>query len=153
MFPVVLFINFLISMLSEMNQNKVEGQSGAVESDQEESCSESTESNSMDTNMLRSKFASLAATLQQTNQNLITFEYLLENNRKAKQSNESPKVEGKAENEEDIVNLLKDICGSVNDLRSEITTADNFKNVEAKQIDHDHYKGKTNLFLINISNL
>ena len=71
MFPVVLFINFLISMLSEMNQNKVEGQSGAVESDQDESCSESTESNSMDTNMLRSKFASLAATLQQTNQNLV----------------------------------------------------------------------------------
>ena len=70
------------------------------ESEEEESCSESTESNSLDAKLLRSKFASLAATLQETNQNLVTFEYLLENN-KTKKPTESPKVEAKTENDED----------------------------------------------------
>ena len=126
-----------------MNQNRAE----AGVSEEEESCSESTES-SVEANMLKSRFASLAATLQQTNQNLVTFEYLLENNRKIRQSSQSPKGEGKAETEEDIVNLLKDICGSVNDLRSEIgqtTSMENVKNLDTKQLDQDHhYRGKAN---------
>ena len=117
-----------------MNHNRAE----VGDSEEEESCSESTES-SVEANMLKSKFASLAATLQETNQNLVTFEHILENNRKARQNSQSPKVEGKAETEEDIVNLLKDICGSVNDLRSEIgQTASH----DTRQLEKEHYKGK-----------
>ena len=120
-----------------MNPNTAEaGGCEETEEDEEETSEDSSE---LDANMLRSKFASLASTLQQTNQNLVTFEYLLENNKKLRKLAESPKVVG-GETEEDIVNLLRDICGSVQDLRSEMgqnTTA------EAKHPDLDQNKGKT----------
>ena len=123
-----------------MNPNTEEA-GGCEESEDEES----SESSSLDANMLRSKFASLASTLQQTNQNLVTFEYLLENNKKVRKLAESPKVVGGGgETEEDIVNLLKDICGSVQDLRSEMgqnTTA------EAKYPEFDQNKGNRFRFL------
>ena len=118
-----------------MNPN-IDEAGGCEETEDEES----SESSSLDADMLRSKFASLASTLQQTNQNLVTFEYLLENNKKLSKLGETPKVGGGGgETEEDIVNLLKDICGSVQDLRTEMgqnTTA------ESKQSDFDQNKGK-----------
>ena len=101
-----------------INPNTAEA-GGCEETEDDEETSE--ESSELDANMLRSKFASLASTLQQTNQNLVTFEYLLENNKKLRKLAESPKVVGGGgETEEDIVNLLRDICGSVQDLRSEM---------------------------------
>ena len=121
-----------------MNPNTDEA-GGSEETEDEES----SESSSLDADMLRSKFASLASTLQQTNQNLVTFEYLLENNKKVRKLTENPKVGGGGEAEEDIVNLLKDICGSVQDLRSEMgqNTA-----LESKQPDFDQNKGKNIVF-------
>ena len=124
-----------------MNPNTDEA--GGCEETEDE---ESSESSSLDANMLRSKFASLASTLQQTNQNLVTFEYLLENNKKVRKLTESPKVAGGGEAEEDIVNLLKDICGSVQDLRSEM--GQNTGTLESKQPDFDQNKGKSVIFFI-----
>ena len=122
-----------------MNPNTAEaGGCEETEEDEEETSEDSSE---LDANMLRSKFASLASTLQQTNQNLLTFEYLLENNKKLRKLAESPKVVGGGgETEEDIVNLLRDICGSVQDLRSEMgqNTA-----AEAKHADLDQNKGNS----------
>merc|ERR1719150_3052844 len=130
-----------------MNPNTAEA-GGCEETDDEESSESSTE---LDANMLRSKFASLASTLQQTNQNLVTFEYLLENNKKVRKLAESPKVVGGGgETEEDIVNLLKDICGSVQDLRSEMgqnTTA------EAKYPEFDQNKEKCLRLELECANL
>ena len=120
-----------------MNPNTAEA-GGCEETEDEETSEDSSE---LDANMLRSKFASLASTLQQTNQNLLTFEYLLENNKKLRKLAESPKVVGGGgETEEDIVNLLRDICGSVQDLRSEMgqNTA-----AEAKHADLDQNKGNS----------
>ena len=120
-----------------MNPNTAEA-GGCEETEDEETSEDSSE---LDANMLRSKFASLASTLQQTNQNLVTFEYLLENNKKLRKLAESPKVVGGGgETEEDIVNLLRDICGSVQDLRSEMgqNTA-----AEAKHADLDQNKGNS----------
>ena len=118
-----------------MNPNTAEAE-GCEDTEDEETSEDSSE---LDANMLRSKFASLASTLQQTNQNLVTFEYLLENNKKLRKLAESPKVVG-GETEEDIVNLLRDICGSVQDLRSEMgqNTA-----AEAKHADLDQNKGNS----------
>ena len=121
-----------------INPNTAEA-GGCEETEDDEETSE--ESSELDANMLRSKFASLASTLQQTNQNLVTFEYLLENNKKLRKLAESPKVVGGGgETEEDIVNLLRDICGSVQDLRSEMgqNTA-----AEAKHPDLDQNKGNS----------
>ena len=121
-----------------INPNTAEA-GGCEETEDDEETSE--ESSELDANMLRSKFASLASTLQQTNQNLVTFEYLLENNKKLRKLAESPKVVGgSGETEEDIVNLLRDICGSVQDLRSEMgqNTA-----AEAKHQDLDQNKGNS----------
>ena len=133
--------NRYLALQIRMNPNTAEA-GGCEETEDEESSESSTE---LDANMLRSKFASLASTLQQTNQNLVTFEYLLENNKKVRKLAESPKVVGGGgETEEDIVNLLKDICGSVQDLRSEMgqnTTA------EAKYPEFDQNKGDRFRFL------
>ena len=132
-------IDKYLALQIRMNPNTDEA-GGCEESEDEES----SESSSLDANMLRSKFASLASTLQQTNQNLVTFEYLLENNKKVRKLTESPKVGGGGEAEEDIVNLLKDICGSVQDLRTEMgqNTA-----AESKNPDLDQNKGKKKIIL------
>merc|ERR1719225_1168937 len=129
-----------------MNPNTEEA-GGCEESEDEES----SESSSLDANMLRSKFASLASTLQQTNQNLVTFEYLLENNKKVRKLTESPKVGGGGEAEEDIVNLLKDICGSVQDLRSEM--GQNTGTLGSKQTDFDQNKEKCLKLELECANL
>ena len=100
--------------------------------EEEETTSESV---SLDAGIIKSKFATLASALQETNQNLVTFEYLLEHYKKHEKPSTLPKENAKDvdastddNGKEDIVNLLKDICGSVNDLRSEmghnISTAD-----------------------------
>ena len=106
------------------------------EEEEEEDGESTSESASIDAQLLQTKFASLASALQETNQNLVTFEYLLEHSRKMERHSATPKGENTKDNnegcdndsKEDIVNLLKDICGSVNDLRSEmgqnITAAD-----------------------------
>ena len=88
-------IDKYLALQIRMNPNTDEA-GGCEESEDEES----SESSSLDANMLRSKFASLASTLQQTNQNLVTFEYLLENNKKVRKLTESPKVGGGGEAEE-----------------------------------------------------
>ena len=116
-----------------MKENSVEAPDDDNESEEEEETSESV---SIDAGTIKNKFATLAAALAETNQNLVTFEYLLEHSRR--QSKESPITKDdltKCDNDgskEDIVNLLRDICGSVNDLRSEMG-----HNISSVDLKHD----------------
>ena len=78
-----------------------------------------SDSASIDAALIKSKFESLSSALAATNQNLVTFEYLLDHLRKHNKL-DSRDDTATDSGREDIVNLLKDICGSVNDLRSEM---------------------------------
>ena len=117
-----------------MKENSVEAPDEDHESEEEET----SESVSIDAGAIKTKFETLAAALAETNQNLVTFEHLLEHSRKHNKQPESPNTKDgltKCDNEgskEDIVNLLRDICGSVNDLRSEMG-----HNISSVDLKHD----------------
>ena len=101
---------------------------------------ESSEDIPIDANTIKTKFSNLATALQETNQNLVTFEYLLEHYTSSSRSSvkevttpsemvlttpkdltpKSSKPDSEVPNNIDIVDLLKDICGSVNDLKTEM---------------------------------
>ena len=118
-----------------MKENSVEAPDEDHDSDEEEETSDSV---SIDAGAIKNKFETLAAALAETNQNLVTFEYLLEHSRKHNKHPESPNTKDdltKCDNDgskEDIVNLLRDICGSVNDLRSEMG-----HNISSVDLKHD----------------
>ena len=119
---------------SKMN---VADEASDKDDDEEEEEDTTSDSVSIDAKAIQSKFETLAAALQATNQNLVTFEYLMELSKKQEKKS-SPKTDQTKDdlaeaNQEDIVNLLKDICGSVNDLRSEM--GQNIKAVEVKKLD------------------
>lgn len=119
-----------------MKENSVSAPDEDHDSDEEEE--ETSESVSIDAGAIKNKFETLAAALAETNQNLVTFEYLLEHSRKNNKHPESPNTKDgltKCDNDgskEDIVNLLRDICGSVNDLRSEMG-----HNISSVDLKHD----------------
>ena len=112
-----------------MHETK-QGQNGGSEDEEEGS---SGESFPVSARLLTSKFTSLANTLQETNQNLLTFEHLLDLYKTSSRASSgqprpsSPKKNTSSvvnsvpeDNKVDIVNLLQDICGSVNDLKTEM---------------------------------
>ena len=117
-----------------MKESSVEAPDEDHESEEEET----SESVSIDAGAIKTKFETLAAALAETNQNLVTFEHLLEHSRRHNKHPESPNTKDdltKCDNEgskEDIVTLLRDICGSVNDLRSEMG-----HNISSVDLKHD----------------
>ena len=119
-----------------MSEDKEDDSSSGEESGEEES----SEDIPIDAETIKSKFSNLATALQETNQNLVTFEYLLDHYRSSSRSSAKEastpnelmlttpkeltstisKPDHEVPNNIDIVDLLKDICGSVNELKSEM---------------------------------
>ena len=104
--------------------------------DEEETSGEVSAVDTIDHKAIKTKFSNLATALQETNQNLVTFEYLLEHYRSSAppdprlSERKAPPPESSQQNQEaksdiDIVDLLKDICGSVNELKSEMGQGQN----------------------------
>lgn len=104
--------------------------------DEEETSEEVSAVDTIDHKAIKTKFSNLATALQETNQNLVTFEYLLEHYRSSAPPDQgqgerkAPPPESSQQNQEaksdiDIVDLLKDICGSVNELKSEMGQGQN----------------------------
>ena len=103
-----------------------------------------------------------SSALAATNQNLVTFEYLLEHLKKhdketGKDLDKDDKEQG---SKEDIVTLLRDICGSVNDLRSEMDVKTVDSKTQADLVEQTNLRDKcsklefeVNSKLCSLSNL
>lgn len=86
-----------------------------------------TDNEEVDLEAIHAKFSCLATALQETNQNLQTFELLQDHYKNLSKVAPAPatSVQPAASKGQDvdIVDLLKDICGSVNELKTEMGTS------------------------------
>ena len=139
-----------------MSEQKEDDSNNSRESEDSES---SSEDSSLNAELIKTKFSHLASALQETNQNLVTFEYLLDHYRSSSISSAkeattptvttpttpkeltsiTSKPDCEVPNNIDIVDLLKDICGSVNDLKTEMGQ-NNLK--EVSKLDLKHIENK-----------
>ena len=123
--------------MTENNETESSADGGT---DDEEISEEVSAVDTIDHKAIKTKFSNLATALQETNQNLVTFEYLLDHYKSSSQCSaladirlterKSPPPELSQQKQEDksdidIVDLLKDICGSVNELKTEIGQGQN----------------------------
>merc|ERR1719430_12220 len=90
--------------------------------DGDEESSEEEEEEEIDLEMIKAKFSSLSSALQETNQNLVTIEMLQDHYRNVSKASATPNttLPSSGGPDLDIVDLLKDICGSVNELKTEM---------------------------------
>lgn len=105
------------------------------EPDEEEE--DSSDEEDVDLELIQKKFSSLATALQETNQNLVTFEMLQDHYRTVSKAPQASEGTSQGTGENDMLDLLKDICGSVSELKTEIgnsghTSRINLEEMESK---------------------